>query len=74
MMYDGAGKWAAYNQSLTGGWKIRQGSGWDNNRGGVYSTAGEAFTAVSGGDNITVSDLSSFDVIYDASAETITIE
>ena len=25
MMYDGAGKWAAYNQTITGGWKIRQG-------------------------------------------------
>ncbi len=73
MMYDGAGKWAAYNQTISGEWKLRQGSGWDNNRGGAY-TPGAAFTAVPGGDNITVSDKETFSIIYDTAAETITIE
>jgi hypothetical protein len=73
MMYDGAGKWAAYNQTITGGWKIRQGCGWDINRGGTY-TAGAAFPAAAGGDNINVSDKETFSIIYDSVAETITIE
>ncbi len=73
MMYDGAGKWAAYNQTITGGWKIRQGCGWDVNRGGTY-TAGAAFPAAAGGDNINVSDKETFSIIYDSVAETITIE
>ena len=73
MMYDGSGKWVAYNQTISGGWKGRQGSGWDVNRGGTY-TSGAAFTAVPGGDNINVSDKETFSIIYDSVAETITIE
>ena len=73
MMYDGAGKWVAYNQAISGEWKIRQGSGWDVNRGGAY-TSGAAFTAVPGGDNINVTDKETFSIIYDSAAETITIE
>lgn len=73
MMFDGA-SWSAYNISLEGAWKLRQGSDWTVNRGGAFSTAGEAFTAVDGGDNITVTGLDSFDVIYDTTAETITIK
>ena len=72
MLYDGA-KWCAYGQSLAGGWKIREAAGWDNNRGGVFAAAGEAFEAVAGGDNINVGDLEGFDVIYDPAAETITV-
>jgi len=74
MIYDGAGKWAAYNQSLSGEWKLRQACGWDVNRGGAYVSAGEPFAVTNGGDNITVGDITTFDVIYDSSAETITVQ
>ncbi len=74
LMYDGAGKWAAYNQALTGGWKIRQGADWAMSVGGTY-TAGAAFEAVSdNGPNITVDGLESFDVIYDTVAGTILVQ
>ena len=73
MMYDGAGKWVAYNQNISGEWKLRQGCGWDVNRGGTY-TSGAAFAAEAGGSNITVSDKETFSIIYDSAAETITVE
>jgi len=44
------------------------------NRGGAFGGAGVAFTAVPDGENIIVSGLDSFDVIYDPAAETITIQ
>ena len=69
----GDGKWAAYDQTITGPWKVRQGSGWDVNRGGTFVERGVAFEAVAGGDNITIADENAFDVIYDATAETITV-
>ncbi len=69
----GDGKWAAYGQAITGPWKVRQGSSWDVNRGGVFTEKGTAFEAVAGGDNISVAGETSFDVIYDAVAETITV-
>lgn len=72
MMNAGEGKWVAYNVALTGGWKIRQGAGWDVNRGGTY-TAGAAFAAVPGGDNINAGE-GSFDIIYDSVAETIEVK
>ena len=73
MMYEGNGRWAAYNQSLAGEWKIRQGCGWDVNRGGVFAEVGEPFTAEPGGANINVGDLTNYAIVYDATAETITI-
>lgn len=73
MMYDGAGKWVAYNQAISGEWKLRQGSGWDINRGGNYAS-GEAFAVEQGGPNITVTDKENFSIIYDSAAETITVE
>ena len=73
MMYDGAGNWVAYNQTLAGGWKIRQAAGWDVNRGGVFAAAGTAFDAVAGGDNINVGDLAGFAVVYDSVNEKITV-
>ncbi|MBR0223192.1 MAG: hypothetical protein IJL93_02845, partial [Bacteroidales bacterium] len=72
MMYDGAA-WVAYNQTLAGGWKLRQACGWDVNRGGTFVAAGEAFDAVSGGDNINVGDLAGFAVSYDPVNEKITV-
>lgn len=70
----GNGKWAAYGQTIAGEWKLRQGSAWDVNRGGTFVEKGTAFEAVAGGGNITVASETSFDVIYDAAAETITIQ
>ena len=73
LMPNGAGKWFAYNQEISGGWKIRKRANWDVNYGGVYAAAGEAFTAVAGGDNIAITDMTRFDVVLDAKGETITV-
>ena len=73
MMYNGKDQWVAYNQTLAGGWKLRQGCGWDVNRGGVFTEAGTAFDAVAGGDNINVGELTNFAIIYDQEAEKITV-
>ena len=73
MMFDGA-KWCAFNQQISGQWKIREGSNWDNNRGGTFTTGGEPFPAVPGGDNINLGEMTGFSVIYDPAAETITIQ
>lgn len=74
MMFDGA-KWVAYNQSLKDQeWKIRHSADWTLSVGGAYTTAGEAFEAVSdNGPNIKVTDLEVFDVIYDTTAKTIVV-
>ena len=72
MMFDGV-NWVAYNQSLAGGWKIRQSSGWDNNRGGVFAEKNAFLEAVPGGDNINVGELTDFDVVYVPSNEIIFI-
>ncbi len=74
MICEGDGKWAAYNQAITGGWKMRQGADWVVSAGGTY-TSGAAFEAVTdNGPNITVDDLTSFDVIYDTVAGTILVQ
>lgn len=74
MMYDGAGKWVAYNKAISGEWKLRQGSAWTVNRGGAFSAAGTAFEVTQDGSNITVTGLDTFDIIYDSTAETVTIQ
>ncbi|MCR4859230.1 MAG: SusF/SusE family outer membrane protein [Bacteroidales bacterium] len=74
MLYDGAGKWAAYHKDISTDWKLRKSAGWDVNYGGTYVAAGEAFAGVSGGDNIKVSDLTNFSVIFDEEAATITVK
>ena len=74
MLYQGEGKWGAYNQSIAGPWKIRQSSAWDVNRGGTFVEKGTAFEAVAGGDNITIEAEGAFGVTYDATAETITVD
>ena len=73
MMYRGNGEWVAYNQTLPGEWKIRQGAGWDVNRGGTFVEVGTPFDAVPGGDNINVGDLSGFTVVYNQETEKITV-
>ena len=67
-------QWAAYGQSISGGWKFRQGAGWNVNRGGTFAEKGTAFGVEHDGANINVGDLTGFDVIYDSTAETITVK
>ena len=72
MMYAGDGKWAAYGQTLPGGWKVRKSCGWDDNRGGAFATSGEAFEAVPGGDNINTGN-DKVDIVYDSANEKFTV-
>ena len=73
MAYDGAGKWNAYHMDISGGWKIRKSGNWDVNFGGVYAAAGEPITGVAGGDNIAVTDMTNFSIVFDETASTITV-
>ena len=73
MLPAGDGKWFAYNQEISGGWKIRKSADWAVNYGGVYAAAGEPFKGIAGAkDNIAVTDMTRFDILFDATAETIT--
>ena len=70
----GDGKWSAFNQEISGGWKIRKGADWTVSAGGTYVAAGEPFDAVTdNGDNIAVTDMTRFDVVYDTAAGKITV-
>ena len=70
----GDGKWSAFSQEISGGWKIRKGADWTVSAGGTYAEAGVAFEAVTdNGSNISVTDLTRFDVVYDTAAGTITV-
>ena len=74
MIPDGEGKWYAWNQEISGGWKIRKGADWTVSAGGAYAAAGEAFDAVTeNGPNIAVTDMTRFDVLYDTAAGKITV-
>ena len=74
MLPAGDGKWSAFNQEISGGWKIRKGADWTVSAGGTYAAAGEPFDAVTdNGGNIAVTDLTRFDVVYDTAAGTITV-
>ncbi|MBR4739754.1 MAG: hypothetical protein IK074_01155 [Bacteroidales bacterium] len=68
MLFDGY-NWVAYGQTLAGGWKIREGADWGNNRGGVFAAVDTPFDAVANGDNINVGELAGFDVLYNPAAE-----
>ncbi len=67
------GKWVSPVTKISGGFKLRENHGWDNNRGGVFVAVGEPFEAVAGGDNITVEE-GNYVVTYDPEAETIVID
>lgn len=74
MLPAGDGKWYAFNQEISGGWKIRKTADWTISAGGNYAAAGTAFEAVTdNGDNIAVTDMTRFDVLYDTAAGTITV-
>ena len=66
------GKWVSPVVELTGGWKIRKNSGWDDNRGGTFAEFDTPFEAVSDGDNIDCGT-GKFIVTYDPATETITV-
>ena len=67
------GKWVSPVTKISGGFKLRENHGWDNNRGGVFVAVGEPFAAVAGGDNISVEE-GNYIVTYDPEAETIVID
>ena len=67
------GKWVSPVTKISGKFKIRENHGWDNNRGGVFVAVGEPFSAVAGGDDITVEE-GNYVVTYDPEAETIVID
>ena len=69
----GDGKWYAWHLDISGGWKIRKTANWDVNFGGTYAAAGEPFEGVPGGDNIAVTDLTNFSVVFDEAEGTITV-
>ena len=74
MMFDGA-SWVAYNQKISGEWKLRQGADWAVNRGGTFEAVDTPFDVAQDGPNINVTaDLTSFSVIYDPVNEKITIK
>ncbi len=73
LMFDGA-KWCAYGQTAAGDWKLRQGSTWDVNRGGTFAAAGEPFAVENNGANINLGDMTNYSVVYDPTAETITVQ
>jgi len=74
MMFDGA-SWVAYNQKISGEWKLRQGADWGVNRGGTFEAVDTPFDVTQDGPNINVTaDLTSFSVIYDPLNEKVTIK
>nr|MCR5709181.1 hypothetical protein [Bacteroidales bacterium] len=74
MMFDGA-SWVAYNQKISGEWKLRQGADWAVNRGGTFEAVDTAFDVTQDGPNINVNaDLTSFSVFYDPLNEKVTIK
>ena len=65
--------WTGYvNVTETGGLKLRKDADWTENYGGTMTALGEPFTAVPGGDNITV-DPGFYKIVLDLDALTITI-
>lgn len=76
------GKWVSEELSLEAGkgFKIRQNSGWDVNRGAEGDvepfevTVGTALKVVAGGKNLTVPATGKYIITYDPEAETILVE
>lgn len=69
------GKWysiAPVTLAATDLFKIRKYGNWDENRGGTFAAAEEAFAVVNDGDNITGAE-GTYMVVYDPTAETITL-
>ena len=67
------GKWVSPATKISGGFKIRHNHAWDENFGGTLVAVGEPFTAVAGGDNISVEE-GNYVVTYDPEAGTILVD
>jgi len=67
------GKWVSPATKISGGFKIRHNHAWDENFGGTLVAIGEPFTAVAGGDNISVEE-GNYVVTYDPEAGTILVD
>ena len=69
------GKWYSIPVKLTttDEIKIRWDAGWDVNRGGDLVTVGEPFDAVAGGNNIKVPADGTYMIVYDPTAEKLTV-
>ena len=72
-MYEEDGKWVSPATVIDGEFKIRKNHGWDDNRGGTFTSIGVAFEAVPGGSNINLPK-GEYVVVYDPAAETITVD
>ncbi len=68
----GGNCWKACSVALSGGWKIRQGMAWNIDRGGVFGALDTPFDVTQGGPNIDCGE-GVFSIVYDGSAETITV-
>lgn len=72
-MEESDGKWVSPATKISGTFKLRYNHAWDINVGGTFEAVGKPFTAVSGGDNITVEE-GNYIVTYDPAASTITVD
>lgn len=68
-----SGIWVSPVTTMDGSFKIRYAAGWDDERGGVFTELGKAFKAVFKGDNISLPAKSSYQVIYNANEDVITV-
>lgn len=68
-----SGIWVSPVTTMEGTFKIRYAAGWDDERGGVFTELGKAFTAVFKGDNIALPAKSSYQIIYNANEDVITV-
>ena len=76
ILYDEDGKLVSNKFDITAAdeIKIRQDEDWAVNRGGNFAELGEAFAVENNGPNIKVGRGANIRVVYDAAAETITVE
>ena len=68
-----SGVWVSPITTMEGSFKIRYAAGWDDERGGVFTELGKAFEAVFKGANIELPAKSSYQIIYNANEDVITV-
>lgn len=68
-----SGVWVSPVTTMEGSFKIRYAAGWDDERGGVLTELGKAFEAVFQGANIELPAKSSYQIIYNANEDVITV-
>ena len=76
ILYDEDGKLVSNKFDITASdeIKIRQNEDWAENRGGNFAELGQAIAVENGGPNIKVGRGANIRVVYDAAAETVTLE